>query len=759
MPKEVVVIDKFHGGQDSNSDPRDIAFEDSVEITNIESSENLDTDKKGKLKLSGGFVATSATVGIIIQDDGDYTERNLQELFMYGSDYCLISEGNETSQIADPAIDDEIEYKKPILVPVRSGTQIKVYDTSADAYMNGDYLDFNDYTEEEMDPYDLDPIYYYSEGGLVIGNSNFNAPEVEPLMLKLVRRTMMQHTNSEQYINEWYTGLAKPDTPEDILNIGGDLANPEMVSMEFGPGSGNNMMTSLMNTWEFGVSYQVDEFEETDIVLESSGFVYDMNNTSGTDSPFIKISLNASNIVDTYGLRTTKIRIYMRVTNSEDWYILASVDLKKATFTMPTWNNNTMDLIEVNEGVYHLFATGETYPAFGILPLENYYFYSGRDPGDTQPVQYKTLVISGKRAWIGHIKQDGIVYGDRMLKSAVRQYNVFPEDNWIDVVVDDGDDIIKLEAFADRILQFKRSTLYIINAPPQGGEFLEAQYPGYGLDYPSASTLTPNGVVFANTQGIYLYDSEKISNLLIQGKVSKVSKEEWKSFSITTADDGTETNKVLRVGFDPKDDIVHVYNPDFDGYRISLINNSISSALKPEGLAGSAGQIYSNFFTFRNKLYSSIRYTTMYGLQHLSDTPKEAYARVITRDFDLGEPSIRKKVYRIWVTYKSEFNAGAGTGMFLHFATNGSTTFSRTYSSSTSTYTDTSGRLKGTAGEWKQVWFKLQSSDGSNIYSIQLKISSEDSATTDANTGLGKCVDEHFEIDDISLVLRRKRAK
>ena len=83
-------------------------------------------------------------------------------------------------------------------------------------------------------------------------------------------------------------------------------------------------------------------------------------------------------------------------------------------------------------------------------------------------VRWKTAVIINRRMYIGNIGQidsSGEVIkrmGDRMMKSVVNQFDSFPENNFIDVAVNDGEEITHLAHFADRILQFKTNDLYII---------------------------------------------------------------------------------------------------------------------------------------------------------------------------------------------------------------------------------------------------------------------------------------------------------
>ena len=67
-----------------------------------------------------------------------------------------------------------------------------------------------------------------------------------------------------------------------------------------------------------------------------------------------------------------------------------------------------------------------------------------------------------------------------MIKSPVNQFDIFPEENFIDVAINDGESITHLMSYNDRILQFKESSLYIINISGDY-EYLEAQYKYMGI--------------------------------------------------------------------------------------------------------------------------------------------------------------------------------------------------------------------------------------------------------------------------------------
>ena len=50
-------------------------------------------------------------------------------------------------------------------------------------------------------------------------------------------------------------------------------------------------------------------------------------------------------------------------------------------------------------------------------------------------------------------------FGDQIRYSDVNKFLTFPELNFIDIGVNDGESFVKLEAFADRLLAFKERSI------------------------------------------------------------------------------------------------------------------------------------------------------------------------------------------------------------------------------------------------------------------------------------------------------------
>jgi len=80
------------------------------------------------------------------------------------------------------------------------------------------------------------------------------------------------------------------------------------------------------------------------------------------------------------------------------------------------------------------------------------------------------------------------------------------------------------------LLQFKNNAVYIINISKEL-EFLEDEQQGAGVAFQAAVTTTPFGVVWVNTNGCYLYDGEKITQL----QLGKISATDWTTYVTSRA--------------------------------------------------------------------------------------------------------------------------------------------------------------------------------------------------------------------------------
>jgi hypothetical protein len=245
------------------------------------------------------------------------------------------------------------------------------------------------------------------------------------------------------------------------------------------------------------------------------------------------------------------------------------------------WNDSGASL---NGGAEHVTIGGTAYVTFTNPP--RYYQYdvlNAHSPTDVIKVDsYKTAVVANSRVYIGNIKQDGKIHGDRMLKSPVKQYDKFPSINWIDVATHDGDDIIVLIEYADRILQFKKNTCYIINIS-SNEEYLEGEHKFKGVTNPGAVCRTDYGVAWVNQNGCYMYNGELVTDLLEDGGQRKINQSIWSTF--------IGTNNYHRIGFNPfkRQLIVLQGTSGNDAYVYDMVTKSwtYSSSMIADGNTGS----------------------------------------------------------------------------------------------------------------------------------------------------------------------------
>jgi len=360
--------------------------------------------------------------------------------------------------------------------------------------------------------------------------------------------------------------------------------------------------------------------------------------------------------------------------------------------------------------------------------------------------KYKTAVVVGRIVYIGGLEfqnEDGSreVRGDAMIKSPVNKFDLFPLSRLIEVTVQDGDNIIKLEEYADRILQFKKNKMHLINVS-QELEFLEDTFVHKGVSHPAATCKTDFGIAWVNKLGCYLYDGQKVTNLLEKQGRQIIKESEWATF---TANDPM-------IGYVPKkrqlivvDDITTGDGTnDGECYIYDLVTQSWI-----RGFAATfADQKKTNFVTdWNGDLVHAHTNGTILKWDDASDT--SAKINLMTKDIDFGQPSVRKKVYKVYLTYR-----GDASHVQVHYGVDGLAP------ASTFFVTNADGTTTGAGATAKCIahdvgtddWVKAELKPGApvnNISSFRLKISGDGSNN----------INDDFEINDIAVVYRLKSIK
>ena len=349
-------------------------------------------------------------------------------------------------------------------------------------------------------------------------------------------------------------------------------------------------------------------------------------------------------------------------------------------------------------------------------------------------VQFKTAVLHNRRIYVGNVrieKQDGSIHtlADTMLRSEPGQFDKFTDRGRIDVAVGDGEDIIKLETYADRILEFKNRTLHIINASGKS-EFLEDSYKFKGVPNPQSVARTDYGVAWANEFGCYLYDGREIHDLLEEGPTRKVKQSTWSSFMTVNALVGYSPTKrqiIVVDSYKEADSSGDIYLYDIptkswvQGFSRVSPRDKSNLTINPTSDNTSIDLVY---------VTEHAQTSTSATMEPWRDTPLSGTIDIRIRDEDFQEPHVRKKIHKVYVTSKNS------NGVTLSAAVNGSENFSDiTFDSNT----------LNTGSSWGKTTHRV-TAGGNNIESVQLKLG-------------GTASSDNFEINDISIVYRTKGIK
>lgn len=458
-------------------------------------------------------------------------------------------------------------------------------------------------------------------------------------------------------------------------------------------------------------------------------------NSSGTAAGNITLGGTSTSITYTSlpNKRVRGSRMYYKTEGNDNFFLIGENDYVKNEFRwLPEGDTLAYNFVD-----HSVAGSGSVGPVFQytskiatIKPtaanlIDTYRSINGFS-GHTKSIsaQYKTAVVNGRRAYIGNVRQDGKNYPDRIVKSRVGKFDVFPSESGVlDVAIRDGENIIKLEAYADRILQFKENSLYIINVS-ENVDFLEDTYRNKGCAYDYHVTKTDVGIAWFNKHGAYLYDGQKIHELLEREGLRLLSESYMIDFTTNGGNDTSMTNTII--GYIPKKKNIIIRNANNDVLiydfvigswtkgksRLSIMNNMTNFALDEDQNIFYIDGINTNRKTWNPSPSSSSNFL------------------YLSADVDFGQPAQRKKIYNVQISYK-----GNGESIVPKYGVNGTSPDS---SFATENLTD------GGTSVWTHITLKPTSAIN-NIYSFQLKLS----GTAGAD----------FEINDISIVYRLKSVK
>ena len=387
----------------------------------------------------------------------------------------------------------------------------------------------------------------------------------------------------------------------------------------------------------------------------------------------------------------------------------------------------------------------ETPPMVEIFETRALY----RNDVEYTSARYKTHTINNGVVYAGNVMQGDVIYPDRILKSLPSRFDLFPSDNFIEAAVNDGDEIIVLESFNDRILQFKRGSLSIINVAGSI-EYLENTYQHLGVKSVMAVYKTDKGVIFANKSGVYIFIGEGEPTKL----TSKLSDSDWKTFV------NGEPEKLALLYVPLKDQIMVGHTTTDDAYILDLRTQSISFG-EDVFLFGSQttnivtdtvnnqpvylskdGSNNLKFYTMYNSEDDTYLTSITHGTSTVatsSDIQSSTGIGVEFKHLDFGAPEVRKKIHSITITSKD-----SDADLKLQYSSDmGNSWVDVGADETASTITN----YDGNRGSYSRQRFKVSIN---NIYTLGLRIV--------PTTGTSS-IEADFGIQDISIVYRMKNVK
>ena len=500
---------------------------------------------------------------------------------------------------------------------------------------------------------------------------------------------------------------------------------------------------SQTENWEVGASFVYDEKQES-LVTFLDQPTMGLNIYS---APFIQISTDYLS----WNPRVTSIKIYLRQQGDRDWLEFVEASISRGAMKVSGvdgWHRGYWD--SGGPGWVMGLLNGQFTQS---IPYFTYSAATGQNQDEPSLfARYKTGVVANRTAYVGNVKYIDssntlVTKEDAILKSPVNKFDIFSPTRRVEAIVNDGDEIIKLEEFADRLLQFKKRKLVLINVS-QEIEFLESVHDNLGIPSHAASVRTEFGVVWANSNGAYIYNGSKISPLLEKDGRRLVDESDWESFA---TDD-------MVVSYFPNKKHIIVIGDACNAQDIFVYDLVIRSWVKGiQKFGEDANPIITNTIVNKSGDLILFKYdNTLLKAKKWIDAPTSDSSNfsMKTKDIDFGQPGQAKKIYKVIITHRY-----AGTDkvrlrgeVLSRTATSGQGEGEVSNDFTFGNLTEDTGHT----GNWITEVFTPPSSDDftsplslSNIYSMRLYLQPVE----------GYSVPAEFEVNDISIVYRLKTVK
>tara|TARA_R100001082_G_scaffold17882_1_gene8899 strand:- start:5530 stop:8637 length:3108 start_codon:yes stop_codon:yes gene_type:complete len=567
-------------------------------------------------------------------------------------------------------------------------SKVDVYADSSDSWSADRITVVNTLDTDEKPEY----VFYYIDSSLRVADGNFRN-ESTPRWYGFIDRNQFQYNQGTSTENVRRT--IEPNFYEED----NDLAPPTEFNLETTVNGSAEFPTSGSG-WGFAINETNDEGEFSPGDYEfCATFIYDgkqeslIKKASGTKTleGFKKICFNVyahDNGTLRYPRRVTGGRVYFREAESRDpWVLIADIDIRRGV--RASLVDEYKGWIEDGTGEYRITenttagdrdfsttASDNHWVLFAQRPnIDTYESINGYSPNDTKQIAfgkigsgYKTAVVTNRRTFVANVLYDDNAtsssgdntefqhYGDRIMFSEVGKYDLFPNFNFIDVVKGDGEDYVKLESYADRLLAYKQRTLQILNisSPSPSNWFLETTIQEGGVTNPYSVCKGRGGVIWANKSGVYRYDGSSVKKVTD----GKISDSDWSSFSATNKMSlgyVGDTDQVIIMRTVSNSEEAYIYDIRSDSFVFAQdIGPNCSDSFEPpitNFVNDSTGKLIVAYDTESTNLGSAGANKVVLTNWALDEGYLNSY-KLETPDITFGNLHKTKVVYKIYVHYK-----------------------------------------------------------------------------------------------------------
>jgi len=340
-------------------------------------------------------------------------------------------------------------------------------------------------------------------------------------------------------------------------------------------------------------------------------------------------------------------------------YLLSEIDFEEGIRFAGSDSYQNFSTDEVNSEVQFvypptLFTAGSDAYAVGktitdLLTVEPSLIESGSVIGKVN-TGFKTSTIINRRLYVGNVQyenSDGeiVTKSDRILKSLANKFDFFEEDSFIDAAIEDGDSIIKLSSVGNKLLQFKKRSLFIINVS-RNIEYLEGTFDFKGCEKDYHVVQGEGFVAWFNKYGVFIYDGQRILDINLNESGQSVF-DDW-------ASNYYHDNNVI--GFIPKTKQIYITNNQSSN---NVLMYDIKSQSWITGDTTSTNNI-TNIITRNNgdinwfEVISSAGKLVKWNNAPTSFTKTGVIMK--SKEYDFGMPMVNKNINTIYVNCKQTAN-------------------------------------------------------------------------------------------------------